>query len=104
MNKALFVTANHDSNFEIDISKLPDCKNGVYQIEIFVPKNSMPLLNKDGSNQFIREDICPFKIESTVPITNGILRFEFRERSNSLTRNSKKQAIVRYLYCASNNE
>ncbi len=104
MKKALLVTAFHDDNFEVNISKLPDCKNGVYQIEVFVPKDSMPLFNKDGSNQYIREDISSFKIESTVPITDGILRFDFKERSNSLTRNSKKQAIVRYLYCAVCNE
>ena len=99
MKKAMLVTVPYNSDFEINISKLPDCKNGIYQLEIFVPKESVPLYNKDGSNQFIRDDISNFKIESPIPITNGILRFEFREINNSKVQNSNKIAVVRYLYC-----
>ncbi|MFL0083691.1 hypothetical protein V2647_06850 [Tenacibaculum maritimum] len=99
MKKAAFLTVPYDEDFEINISRLPDCKNGVYQIEVFVPKESMPLYVKDGSNQFIREDIRPFKIESPIPITDGILRFEFKELDSSLPKTSNKIATVRYLYC-----
>ncbi|MFL0091431.1 hypothetical protein V3A08_07460 [Tenacibaculum maritimum] len=99
MNSALYVTYSYNDDFEIDISKLHDCKNGIYKLEVFVPKESVPLYNKDGSQQFIREDISPFELESSIPITNGILRFEFKEMKNSPGSNSKKIAVVRYLYC-----
>lgn len=95
----MLVTIPYKNDFEINISKLQNCSNGIYQLEIFVPKESVPLYNKDGSNQFIREDISSFKIESSVPITNGILRFEFKEINNSPIKNLKKIAVVRYLYC-----
>ena len=55
MKKALYVTQHEDKNFLIDIKKHNDCK-GVYQIEVVVPIDSVPLIVKDGSNQIIRED------------------------------------------------
>ncbi len=98
MNTATLVTETFTDDFEIDISKLQNCSKGIYQLEVFVPKASVPLFNKDGSEQFIREDISSFKIESSIPVTNGIFRFEFKELNNSPLGNSKKIAVVRYLY------
>lgn len=95
---ALFVTNTYTKDFEINISKLEDC-NGIYKLEVFVPRTSVPLVIKDGSGQIIREDYSSFVLESPVPITNGILRFEFKEDNNLSIGNAPKSATVRYLYC-----
>ncbi|MGG8495958.1 hypothetical protein ACQY1Q_06055 [Tenacibaculum sp. TC6] len=92
---AIYGTKTYKEDFEIDIKKLNDCK-GIYKLEVFVSKESMPLLVKDGSNQIIKENYNPFIVSSPVPITKGVLRFEFKEIEGE----SKgfKSATVRYLY------
>lgn len=95
--KALYVTASYDNNFEVNISRVNDgC--GVYRLEVFVPNSSVPLLLKDGSDQIIRADHSCFVLESSIPITNGILKFEFQEEANLRPSQTLKQAVVRYLY------
>ncbi|CAM1355855.1 hypothetical protein THALO_30213 [Tenacibaculum halocynthiae] len=95
--KAFYVAVPYSKNFEINISKVnKGC--GVYRLEVFVPVESVPLVLKDGSGQIIRADHSCFVLESTIPITNGILKFEFQEQTNLKPSQSQKQAIVRYLY------
>ncbi|SED21961.1 hypothetical protein SAMN04489761_4665 [Tenacibaculum sp. MAR_2009_124] len=93
--KATYGTKTYKEDFEINIKELSDCK-GIYSLEVFVSKNSMPLLVKDGSNQIIKEMFNPFKIESPVPIVNGILRFEFTDVDG--VNSEVKSATVRYLF------
>ncbi|MDB0601338.1 hypothetical protein PL373_09290 [Tenacibaculum maritimum] len=99
MKKALFVTDHFDDDFKIKIEDLDNCNQGVYRIEVIVPKDSVPLIIKDGSNQVIREDYNAFLIESSIPIINGTLEFEFKENADLSIINAKKSATVRYLYC-----
>ena len=95
---ASFVTTTREADFVIDISKdLEDHKCGIYQFEVIVPKESMPLLDKD-TELFIREDLSSFKITSQVPMTHGIFRFKFQEPKETLVKEQPKKAIIRMLY------
>ncbi|WP_299835509.1 hypothetical protein [uncultured Tenacibaculum sp.] len=93
-----FLSETYKKDFTIDIQKLNECK-GIYKLEIFVPRESTPLLIDDGSEQYIREDLSEFKIESPVPLKYGFFKFKFQEKTNLSNKTSKKIATVRYLYC-----
>lgn len=91
---AKLITDNFTDNFIIDVSKLENC-NGVYLIEVLVPKESMPLSQRNSAlKALIREDKSVFHIVSPVKITNAFLEFEFTKIDEA----DKKIAEVRYLY------
>lgn len=92
---AIYGTKTYTEDFEINIKELNQCQ-GIYSLEVFVSKKSMPLMVLDGSYQIIKEGYNPFKIESPVPITNGIIRFEFTELEGG--NEGIKHATVRYIY------
>lgn len=98
--KISYNTEIYTDDFKIDIAEKGGCK-GLLKIEVFVVKNSVPLLLKDGSNQRFFGNSTPFVLQSLIyPITSGVLKFEFLEiEALQDNQRAEKKAIVRFLYC-----
>ena len=94
-----YAIETYTDDFNIDFAKKEKCK-GILKLEVFVADFSVPLLVKDGSGIRIVGNSSPFVIESNYPITKGNIQFEFSEYNELIeTKEDKKKAIVKYLYC-----
>ncbi|CAL2095534.1 conserved protein of unknown function [Tenacibaculum sp. 190524A02b] len=94
---AIYGTKTYQKDFEINFKEINKNCKGIYEIQVFVTEQSMPLIVKDGTNQVIKHKHNPFVISSPVPIEEGAIRFEFQETHNVIS-DSIKKAIVRIIY------